>query len=169
MSSFLGNAGDGTADLGGPFSADDGRLRPEWADDSWCRWIDLDSVYSLNGYKSPWWPGSQLDASGGEWLGLLPSYDQPEISMGANSRVAFSGVTRDVYGAPLGGVNVKLFKTDDVLVPGAKDTKIDESTSDANGNFTLVSYYYPDAHYVVAYKAGPPDVEGTTVNTLVGV
>jgi hypothetical protein len=83
------------------------------------------------------------------------------IGLGSASRVGFVGTTRDQYGAPLGGCAVQLFRTSD-------DLFIMEQTSDANGNFLLQSWYTPDTHYIVAYKAGSTDVFGTTVNTLVG-
>jgi hypothetical protein len=56
---------------------------------------------------------------------------------------------------------VQLFRT-------SNDLFIMEITSDASGNFLLQSWYSPDTHYIVAYKAGSPDIFGTTVNTLVG-
>lgn len=71
-----------------------------------------------------------------------------------------TGVTRDSAGAALGGCTVQLFRTID-------DAFRSEVVSDGSGNYVL----YPDVtgpFYVVAYKAGAPDVAGTTVNTLVG-
>jgi len=45
------------------------------------------------------------------------------------------------------------------------DAFIEEQVSDGAGNFL---FYPPDSgpYYIVAYKAGAPDVAGTTVNTL---
>jgi hypothetical protein len=83
------------------------------------------------------------------------------ITAGAASRVGFVGITRDQYGAPVGSCVVQLFRT-------SNDLFIMEITSDASGNFLLQSWYSPDTHYIVAYKAGSPDIFGTTVNTLVG-
>jgi hypothetical protein len=80
---------------------------------------------------------------------------------GISSRVGFVGVTRDQYGTPTGSCVVQLFRTSD-------DLFIMEVTSDSSGNFLLQSWYTPDQHYIVAYKAGSPDIFGTTVNTLVG-
>ena len=70
------------------------------------------------------------------------------------------GVTKDSTGAALGNCTVHLFRS-------ADDSKSAEGVSDASGNYRL------DAsdrltHYAVAYKAGSPDVAGTTVNTLTG-
>jgi hypothetical protein len=69
-----------------------------------------------------------------------------------------TGVTKDSTGAALAGCVVQLFRT-------ADDVWRSETVSDANGVYVL----YPDVggpFYLVAYKAGAPDVAGTTVNTL---
>lgn len=67
------------------------------------------------------------------------------------------GVSRDATGAALGGCSVKVFRTaDDVLVAS--------TVSDASGNWTA----YPNQqgpYYFVEYKAGSPDVFGTSPNT----
>lgn len=133
-------------------------------------WISVEDAWALfgGGYENEYWPGSAgMDASGGEWSKAV-WYGRPELSSGAVSRYAFTGVTRDAYGSALGAVTVKLFKTVGGGNPDLKDVKIDETTSDASGNYTLYTYYYPDTHYIVSYKTGTPDVQGTTVNTLIG-
>lgn len=72
-----------------------------------------------------------------------------------------SGVTKDSSGVPIGSCQVKLFRTSDDLL--MRTTTSDPTTGtysfDAVGSANM---------YVVAYKAGSPDVAGTTVNTLVG-
>lgn len=72
-----------------------------------------------------------------------------------------TGTTKDSTGAALGSCTVQLFRT-------ADDSFQSEITSDGSGNFSFTS---PGqfTYYIVAYKAGAPDVAGTTVNTLVGV
>lgn len=73
-----------------------------------------------------------------------------------------AGTTRDATGAALGTCVVDLFRTSD-------DVKLDSVTSDAEGLFEFrTAGQPPNAYYLVAYKAGSPDVAGTTVNTLVG-
>jgi hypothetical protein len=70
-----------------------------------------------------------------------------------------SGTTRDSVGAALGNCIVDLYYTD----TGERAARVE---SDASGAFTFL--VGPNlACYVVAYKAGAPDVAGTTVNTLV--
>ena len=75
-----------------------------------------------------------------------------------NGRLGVAGVTRDVYGSPMGGVSVKLYRTVDDSVQGAV-------VSDANGVYTVTTPY-ADGHYIVTYRVGPPDLCGTTINTL---
>ena len=71
------------------------------------------------------------------------------------------GVTKDSTGAPLGNCEVDLFNS-------ATDMVLDQTMSDANGNYDFRSASLTTQYYVVAYKAGSPDVAGTTVNTLIG-
>ena len=160
MSSFLGNAGNGTAGIDSSFAADDGRLRPEWADDDDYRWVNVDDTWALDGFRSPWWPGAgRVDASGAEWCQAV-WFDRMEINSGSIGFYGFTGVTRDVWGSALGGVTVKLFRTSDNLF-------VMQVVSDVFGNYTLTTPFYPDPHYIVAYKSGTPDVTGSTANTLV--
>lgn len=76
----------------------------------------------------------------------------------AASNRALIGVSRDSTGAILGGCVIDLF------VSGS-DQLIAATVSDVSGVF---SFGNPGTgpFYIVAYKAGSPDVAGTTVNTL---
>jgi len=159
VSSFIGNAGNGTAGFDTSLAADDIRLMPEWMDHDY-RDNEPDEWYTLVGWMNNWWPGiGGMDASGGEWLAAV-AYDRPEIVSGATSRFGFSGVTRDVYGTALGGCDVHLFRTSDSLL-------VDSAQSDSSGRYTVGTPYYPDAHFIVCYKAGTPNVAGTTDQTLI--
>jgi hypothetical protein len=74
-----------------------------------------------------------------------------------------TGTTRDSTGAVLGNCTVDWFNT-------ADDVKLDSATSDANGLFEFrTGGQPPNAYYLVAYKAGSPDVAGTTINTITGI
>jgi hypothetical protein len=79
-----------------------------------------------------------------------------------NQQCVISGVTKGSTGSVLGSCAVELFTTtDDVLFA--------RTTSDATTG--AYSFSVPSngwAFYCVAYKAGSPDVAGTTVNTLYG-
>jgi hypothetical protein len=74
-----------------------------------------------------------------------------------------TGVTKDSNGNILGSCVVELYET-------ATDIALYKTTSDAvTGYYSFTcARYSPITHYVVAYKAGSPDVAGTTVNTLLG-
>jgi hypothetical protein len=67
------------------------------------------------------------------------------------------GVTRDSTGAAIGACNLDLFNLADQVVRSV--------VSDGSGNYQFVN---PGSgpFYIVAYKAGAPDLAGTTVNTL---
>lgn len=115
-------------------------------------------------FDSPWWPGSGLLGLS-DSIVLEPSqywYEMPEITRGTNSRYGIAGVTRDANGSAIVSCTVKLFKT-------STDELVSRIVSDANnGSYLLSTPYYPDTHYIVAYKAGSPDIAGATVNTLIG-
>ena len=83
--------------------------------------------------------------------------DATESAASRRSRTIV-GVTKDTTGAALGSCVVQLFRT-------PSDTLAAETTSDATGSY---SFDNPGSgpFYIVAYKAGSPDVAGTTVNTL---
>lgn len=166
MSSFLGTpSGVG---LGQWLSPDDNRLLENLYNDAWVRAVPKQEPFHHAGFTSPWWPGNGgLDAGGGEWLEPV-WHREPEKNSGAVSKMAIIGVTRDAGGTALGGCTVKLYKTADGAYPGTKDALLYEAVSDPSGNYAVYTQYYPDTHYLVAYKAGSPDVEGTTVNTLIG-
>jgi hypothetical protein len=70
------------------------------------------------------------------------------------------GVSRDSVGAVLPSATVKAFRTVD-------DVKVDQAVSGLDGGFVL-SVVNLWEHYLVCYKAGSPDIFGTSVNTLVG-
>jgi hypothetical protein len=84
----------------------------------------------------------------------------PPLPSGANGRLGFNGFSRDASGGVIAGVTVKCMLT-------ATDTKQSEAVSDANGLF-VVSTAEAGGHYLIFYKAGTPDICGTTVNTLLG-
>jgi len=85
----------------------------------------------------------------------------PLRSKPAARNASLTGISRDNTGAALGGCTVKLFRTwDDVMIASA--------VSDGSGSYTL----FPASsgpYYLVEYKAGAPDVAGTSRNDLVAV
>ena len=81
---------------------------------------------------------------------------------GRRIEVKISGYTKDSTGAVLPSCVVDLCRTVD-------DLRMDTGTSDAAGYYEFRTAIPAETYYVVAYKAGAPDVAGTTVNTVVGV
>ena len=86
-------------------------------------------------------------------------------------KYSIAGVTKDATGAPLGGCTVEVYET--VTAANLNEPKgrfVGSTVSDANGNYSVDVYVGPGATFrTVVYKAGAPDVAGTSVNTLVGV
>lgn len=84
----------------------------------------------------------------------------PNIPIFEERNFIISGVTRDATGAALGNCIVMLFN---------QATKALEQTvtSDASGNYSF-TVDKTASYFDVAYKAGSPDVFGTTANTLTG-
>jgi hypothetical protein len=79
---------------------------------------------------------------------------------GSQSTKFIVGECRDSLGAVVSGAVVQGFLT-------ATDGFVAETTSDANGRYELGTPNPGAQHYIVAYRAGSPDIAGTTVNTLV--
>lgn len=75
---------------------------------------------------------------------------------------AIAGVTKDSTGVALAACTVTLFRT-------GSNVQVDQVVSDGSGNYSFPNVSPGSSYYVVAYKAGAPDVAGTTVNTLIGV
>jgi hypothetical protein len=117
------------------------------------------------GYTSSFWPGGRglLGDLGVDFGVASAVYGRPiaRLAWGCASRVGFVGVSFDQYGTPLAGVTCSLFRT------STKEWIMD-FTSASDGTFLLQSWYSPDQHFIVFYKAGSPDVFGTTRQTLVG-
>lgn len=102
-------------------------------------------------------PGDAGDVGmqSGSWWGEM------DVASGASARFGISGTTRDAYGVPLGSVVVKCYQASTDLLVGY-------TVSDAlAGTFLVTTPFYPDAHYLVFYKVGSPDVFATTQNTLI--
>ena len=72
---------------------------------------------------------------------------------------SLSGVTRDSAGVALANCVVDLFLN-------SEDTLVASTTSDGSGVYGFILSGNSQTYYVRAYKAGAPDVAGTSVNTL---
>jgi hypothetical protein len=115
------------------------------------------------------WPASRMSAGNPNvpvtWLGG----DSSQVSnrqwlfsgsAGKTSPVFIAGQCLNSVGAILAGATVLGFRQSDKRFVG-------QTTSDANGNYSIGSPYPSVNHFIVAYLAGSPDVAGTTVNNLV--
>lgn len=71
----------------------------------------------------------------------------------------FQGQCKDAGGNPVPGAVVQGFRTVDDLYVG-------QAICDDGGYYDLGTPFTTDAHYLVAYKPGSPDIAGTTINTL---
>ena len=123
--------------------------------------LEPEAIWPPDSFRSPWWPASSGTINGAgmdDASSIVASWGVAYPVSGANGRFSISGYTRAGDGSLLPGVTVKLFRTSD-------DSLQASVVSDAYGYF-LATSPYADGHYLVTYKAGPPDVCGTTVNTL---
>lgn len=78
-----------------------------------------------------------------------------------NGAVKFiMGQCKDAGGNAVGGAVVQGFLT-------ATDAFVTETACDDKGYYELGTPNRGVSHYLVAYRAGSPDIAGTTVNTLV--
>lgn len=89
--------------------------------------------------------------------GIIPGRLPPPAAPG----IFISGITKNSIGQALGNCVVRLFRT-------VNDAIVEEVVSDDSGNYSFSIVGLGQTYYVVAYKAGSPDVSGTTVNTLQG-
>lgn len=81
-------------------------------------------------------------------------------SPGTASRKFIMGTCKDISSVPVSGAIVQGFRTVD-------DVYVGEITADSNGKYEFGTPHVGLQHYLVAYRAGSPDIAGTTVNTLV--
>lgn len=90
------------------------------------------------------------------------TFNRPRVVPQPSTKLFISGITKDSTGAVLANCTVTLYRTVDNVV-------FESVVSGASGNYSFSAIGLSETYYVVAYKAGSPDVSGTTVNTLVGI
>lgn len=123
--------------------------------------VDMETENEVWGFSTPWWPGPNLLGIGFEGLADIAPLGNPlqgEIwySLGANGRLAFSGITRDQYGSPMANCTVRCIRT-------ATDELVSKVSSDANGAY-IATTPYNDAHFLVVHSSDGTR-GGATVNT----
>lgn len=139
--------------------ANEARIQPAW-------WQPPIFITARNSYQNKFWPrtglvGGSIGAAYGEYI-EADWHIEPDLTRGARSMFGIAGITRDVYGSPEPFCTVKLFKT-------ASDELVYQITSDGDGAFVVYTPHLVDPHYIVAFKAGSPDIAGASDNNLVGV
>lgn len=85
----------------------------------------------------------------------------PRMPLPVQPALFISGVTKDSAGSALADCTVDILRT-------VNDALVCSVTSDGSGNYVSNPVGLGEKFYAVAYKAGSPDVAGTTVNTLTG-
>lgn len=98
---------------------------------------------------------------------LIPRMPLPRLAA-----LFISGVTRNNTGAAVGDCSVYLYRTSGLaeeLWLTKPENLVQTVISDGSGNFTFRPVNNGNGPYkIVSYKAGVPDLAGTTVNTIVG-
>lgn len=117
----------------------------------------------------PLWPVSRISSGDPSVPGVVPigmdicEGGQYEVSMFGESSIQrvlrFRGRCFDAGTNPVPGAVVQVFRTSDDLFVG-------QCVCDDGGYYDIGTPFSTDAHYLVAYKPGSPDIAGTTVNTL---
>lgn len=132
------------------------------------------SVWAQFGYTHSygWWPcrsGFATDPAAGV-MGLMSQDAGTQApggfeqwrgdGFGTPSQKFISGRCKDEADDGVSGAVVQGFLT-------ATDTYVGETTADSLGYYEFgTPFPAPAQHYLVAYRAGSPDIAGTTVNTL---
>lgn len=93
--------------------------------------------------------------------GGVPSAFVTAVPQFYERNYTISGLTIDINGAPVAGVTIKLFNT-------ATDTLVQQTVSSSTGAYSFIADK-TQSYYTVEYKVGPPDIYGSSANTLVPV
>jgi hypothetical protein len=123
------------------------------------KWASLGAVQNVPPDRSPGIPKPVIFIAVGKPFGKI--FRRALFASSVPTQFFISGITKDSSGTPIGSCVVKLFRTsDDLLMQSTVSNPVTGAYSfGAVGSANM---------YVVAYKAGSPDIAGTTVNTLVG-
>jgi len=106
------------------------------------------------------WSNSRMASNGSSEPELSATWSNPDMRYGGQQQRKIIGTTRNSDGtATLGAAVVQGFIT-------STDAFVNQMVSDSGGYYEFCTPFPGVQHYLVAYKAGSPDVAGTTVNTL---
>jgi len=121
------------------------------------------SYISSLGPSQLWWTRGMILGQNPEDAPVMPPplfNDRVNVTGNSGHPFRIRGVTKNSGGTPVSNVNCHLFRTSDRAY-------LESSVSKAGGEYDLGTDNTTTQHFVVAYRPGP-DIEGTTVNTLVG-
>lgn len=162
-----GATGGGYAGQPGSLQAafDESCHEPRW---SWQQrspktWRDKNRWYSLWSFGCRVGAGSPIGSDGAGWYDLsMRDLFEPYSCDGEGTQSCrfIKGITKNSSGTPISGVIVQAFRTSDDYYMGAVESREDGSYDCPTCSPAGIQ------HYLVAYKAGSPDIAGTTVNTL---
>jgi hypothetical protein len=140
-----------------------------WRDSHNFNYRKRNNIHHLDDYGwTTLWPASSmlsgdpsapltLTGQDGSMSGVYNAWEFMGRGNGATKFIV--GQCRDVSGNGVSGAVVQGFLT-------ATDAYVGETQADGFGNYQLGTVYPSVNHYLVAYRAGAPDIAGTTVNTL---
>ena len=110
----------------------------------------------MSGDRSDGYAQIGQDAAAAGW------WSPPQRANRGNGSTKFiMGRCKDVAGNGVSGATVQGFRT-------VNDQFVRETVAGSDGSYELATEYPGEGHYLVAYRAGSPDIAGTTVNTLQG-
>ena len=159
---------------GGGFSAQSGSLQPAlvesrheprwyWQARSPKTWKDRNRWYSLWSWGCRIGYGAPAGSDGAASRDLnYPDLFEPYSCDGDGTQTVrfIKGTCKDSVGAAVANAIVQGFRTD-------TDAFVGQVQANTDGTYTLGTETVAGVqHYLVAYKAGSPDIAGTTVNTL---
>lgn len=159
---------------GGGFAGQPGTLQPAFDESSheprWYwqarspkTWKDRNRWYSLWSFGCRVGAGAPIGSDGVGWYDLsMRDLFEPYSCDGEGTQTVrfIKGTCKDSVGSPVANAIVQGFRTD-------TDAFVGQVQAAEDGTYTLGTETVAGVqHYLVAYKAGSPDVAGTTVNTL---
>lgn len=144
---------------------DERRHEPRW---SWQQvspktWRDRNAWYSLWSFGCRVGTGAPIGSDGAGWYDLsMKDLYEPYSCDGEGTSISrfIKGITKDSGGTAISDVTVQAFRT-------ADDFYLGQDVSRDDGTYTCPTDVAAGTQcYLVAYKAGSPDIAGTTVNTI---
>lgn len=158
---------------GGGWSSQSGTLQPSYAESLHAPWWamqtrGMQTRVDAGAWRSKWSYGCSINygnPSGNDGVSYEGNHTDawcvPVIPDGTQSIKFIKGLCVDSTGAVAASALVAAYRTSDNAFAGSV-------TAHANdGSYAVPTQFVGVNHYVVAYKAGSPDIAGTTVNTLV--